>query len=211
MGDVVAAFMEDANILWGELVGGLLIVGCSIALVISLWQSLKTVPYSSFLLFSAITAALFAAGKYTLHHWKLETTSRGLLVIALLLTPLNLLILGNPSAAGTPDGEEVGVGQEGVALGVVDVDVEAFHAPVLGLGGVLGVGEALDELLAEGEVVGVVVGQLDQLVDELGVLLAEVDAGQRGNPLRVLRVVLVADLVEPLGLVELASQPIEVA
>ncbi len=94
-------------------------------------------------------------------------------------------------------GEEVGVGQEGVALGVVDVDVEAFVAPVLGVRSVLGLGEALGQLLAEGQVVGVVVGQLDQLVDELGVLLAEVDAGQAGDPLRVLGVVLAAQLVEP--------------
>ena len=57
--------MEDRNILWGELVGGLLIVGCSIALVISLWHSLEEVPYFQFLLFTAITTALFGAGKYT--------------------------------------------------------------------------------------------------------------------------------------------------
>src|SRR5262249_10270064 len=37
------------------------------------------------------------AGEYTLHHWKLESTSRGLLVIALLLVPLNLLVLADPS------------------------------------------------------------------------------------------------------------------
>ncbi len=100
LADVLAAFMEERNILWGELVGGLLIVGCSIALVISLWQSLEAVPYFPFLLLGAITAALFGAGEYTLHHWKLESTSRGLLLIALLLTPLNLLVLGDPSAAG---------------------------------------------------------------------------------------------------------------
>jgi hypothetical protein len=100
LANVLAAFMEDRNILWGELVGGLLIVGCSVALVISLWQSLEAVPYFPFLLFTAITAALFGAGEYTLHHWKLESTSRGLLVIALLLTPLNLLVLGDPSAVG---------------------------------------------------------------------------------------------------------------
>jgi hypothetical protein len=41
--------------------------------------------------------ALFGAGEYTLHHWKLESTSRGLLVIALLLVPLNLLVLADPS------------------------------------------------------------------------------------------------------------------
>jgi len=38
---------------------------------------------------------VFGAGQYTLHHWKLASTSRGLLVIALLLAPLNLLLLAN--------------------------------------------------------------------------------------------------------------------
>ena len=95
--NVLAAFMEDRNILWGELTGGLLIVGCSIALVITLWHSLESLPYFPFLIFACITAALFCAGEYTLHHWKLESTSRGLLVIALLLVPLNLLVLADPS------------------------------------------------------------------------------------------------------------------
>lgn len=56
--EVLAAFMEDRHILWGELVGGLLIVGCSVALVLSLWQ----IPLFPFLLL----AALFGAGRYTL-------------------------------------------------------------------------------------------------------------------------------------------------
>ena len=90
--------MEERNILWGELVGGLLIVGCSIALVLTLWNSLEQLPYFPFLLFSSLTLALFGAGSYTLHHWKLESTSRGLLAIALLLVPLNLLVLADPSA-----------------------------------------------------------------------------------------------------------------
>ncbi|MBV9123514.1 MAG: hypothetical protein JO112_09165, partial [Planctomycetes bacterium] len=94
LGEMLAAFMEERNILWGELVGGLLIVGCSIALVISLWHTLEEhLPYFPFLLFAAITASLFGAGLYTLHHWKLESTSRGLLVIATLLVPLTSLVL----------------------------------------------------------------------------------------------------------------------
>src|SRR5579883_977621 len=97
--NVMAAFMEERNILWGELAGGMLIVGCSIALVITLWHSLEQLPYFPFLIFASITAALFGAGEYTLHHWKLESTSRGLLVIALLLVPLNLLVLADPSLA----------------------------------------------------------------------------------------------------------------
>ena len=86
--------MEERNILWGELVGGLLIVGCSIALVLSLWQTLGQIPLFPFVLPSTITTALFVAGRYTLHHWKLEATSRGLLVIALLLVPLDFLLAG---------------------------------------------------------------------------------------------------------------------
>ncbi|HEX4609786.1 MAG TPA: hypothetical protein VH092_16425 [Urbifossiella sp.] len=93
---MLAGFMEERNIFWGELVGGLLIVGCSIALVLSLWRRLEELPYFPFLLAATITTALFGAGQYTLHHWRLAATSRGLLVIALLLAPLNLLLLALP-------------------------------------------------------------------------------------------------------------------
>ena len=41
---LLAAFMEEKNIRWGELVGGLLIVGCSIALVISFWSEIAARP-----------------------------------------------------------------------------------------------------------------------------------------------------------------------
>jgi hypothetical protein len=100
LADMLAAFMEERNILWGELVGGLLVVGCSLALVLTLWRSLERLPYFPFLTFSALTAGLFGAGKYTLHHWKLPATSRGLLIIALLLVPLNVLVLADPSVRG---------------------------------------------------------------------------------------------------------------
>jgi len=101
MGEVMAAFMEERNILWGELIGGMLIVGCSVALVISLWQTLEQIPYFPFLVFASITTALFGAGLYTLHHWKLESTSRGLLMIATLLVPLDFLVMaGLRDAAG---------------------------------------------------------------------------------------------------------------
>ena len=99
-GEMLVGFMEEKNILWGELAGGLLIVGCSIALVISLWQTLENIPYFPFLILTAITAAIFAAGQYTLRHWKLESTSRSLLLIATLLTPLDFLVL-----AGLQKGE----------------------------------------------------------------------------------------------------------
>src|SRR5271163_2339231 len=71
----IAVFMEERNILWGELIGGTLIIGCSIALVISLWQTLEQIPFFPFLIFASITAGLFGAGHYTLRHWKLESTS----------------------------------------------------------------------------------------------------------------------------------------
>src|SRR5207244_400701 len=104
LADVLSGFMEEKNILWGELVGGLLIVGCSIALVISLWQTLERIPYFPFVIVSSISLAVFGAGLYTLHHWKLESTSRGLLVIASLLVPLNLIVL-----AGLARGNEGGL------------------------------------------------------------------------------------------------------
>ena len=118
-GTVLAAFMEERNILWGELVGGLLIVGCSIALVVTLWHRLEAIPYFPFLLSAAVTLALFGAGQYTLHHWKLTATSRGLLVIALLLAPLNLLLLADPITRGSlHSGRCRGETRRGLAAGV---------------------------------------------------------------------------------------------
>src|SRR5439155_23736953 len=96
-----SGFLEEHNILWGELVGGLLIVGCSIALVVTLRQTLEAIPYFRFLLSAGVTLGLFGAGQYTLHRWKLSGTSRGMLVIALLLTPLTLLLLADPFTQGT--------------------------------------------------------------------------------------------------------------
>ena len=91
--DVLAGFMEEKNIRWGELVGGLLIVCCSIALVISFWAKIAERPFLKFFVFGGVTAALFAVGFYTERRWKLRTTSRGLLVIATLLVPLNFLAI----------------------------------------------------------------------------------------------------------------------
>ncbi len=99
-GSILAGFMEERNILWGELAGGMLIVGCSIALVVTLWNKLEAIPYFPFLLSASVMLALYGAGQYTLHHWKLTSTSRGLLVIAMLLAPLNLLLLSDPIKRG---------------------------------------------------------------------------------------------------------------
>ncbi|MSQ94094.1 MAG: hypothetical protein EXR98_06005 [Gemmataceae bacterium] len=95
----VGVFMEESNILWGELIGGTLIVGCSIALVSSLWRTLEEIELFPFLILSAVTSALFSAGFYTLHHWKLESTSRGLLLIGTLLVPLDFLVLAGLTPA----------------------------------------------------------------------------------------------------------------
>ncbi len=90
--DVLANFMLDKNIRWGELASGILIVGSAIGLVISLRTQLtERIPYFPALLFLLITAAIHAAGSYTLRKWKLRNTSRGVLVIGLFMVPLNFL------------------------------------------------------------------------------------------------------------------------
>ncbi|MBV9958952.1 MAG: hypothetical protein JO360_11055, partial [Acidobacteria bacterium] len=91
--EVLAAFMEQSNIRWGEIMGGLLIIGCSTALVISLWAEISRIPVLKFFLFTTVTAMLFGVGFYTEHRWKLPTTSRGILTVATLLVPLNLLAI----------------------------------------------------------------------------------------------------------------------
>lgn len=99
-GEMLAAFMEQRNIRWGELVGGLLIVCSSIALVISLWDALNAIPYFQFFIFVGVTAAVFGAGLYTEHRWKLESTSRGILIIATLLVPLNFVAMAATARGG---------------------------------------------------------------------------------------------------------------
>src|SRR6266478_5753510 len=112
--EVLAAFMEQSNVRWGELIGGVLIIGCSTALVISLWAQISRVPLMKFLIFTTVTAALFAVGFYTEHHWKLPTTSRGILTIATLLVPLNFLAIAAVSTNTAPQGVLV-IGSEIVA------------------------------------------------------------------------------------------------
>jgi hypothetical protein len=102
--EVLAAFMEQSNIRWGEIVGGILIVGCSTALVISLWAQISSIPVLKFLIFTTVTAALFGVGFYTEHRWKLPTTSRGILTIAVLLVPLNFLAIAAVSGSTAPPG-----------------------------------------------------------------------------------------------------------
>ncbi len=85
-------FMEERNIRWGELASGILIVGSAVGLVTSLRRELEnTIPYFPALLFLLISLALYGAGAYTLRRWRLRNTSRGLLIISLLMVPLNIL------------------------------------------------------------------------------------------------------------------------
>ncbi|HEY0348183.1 MAG TPA: hypothetical protein VGC60_08505, partial [Pyrinomonadaceae bacterium] len=115
--EVLAAFMEQSNIRWGEIIGGVLIIGCSTALVISLWAQISRVPVLKFLIFTTVTAALFAVGFYTEHRWKLPTTSRGILTIATLLVPLNFLAIAAVSTNTAPQGALV-IGSEIIAPAV---------------------------------------------------------------------------------------------
>ena len=115
MSRLLAAFMEEKNIRWGELVGGLLIVGCSIALVISFWSEIAARPLLKFVLFNGVTAALFGVGLYTDRRWKIHTTSHGLLVIATLLVPLNFLAIA-AFTQGAPPTDALTLAGEAVSL-----------------------------------------------------------------------------------------------
>jgi hypothetical protein len=99
--EVLNSFMEESNIRWGEIIGGLLIIGCSTALVVSLWAQISQIPVLKFLIFTTVTAVLFGIGLYTEYRWKLRTTSRGILTIATLLVPLNFLAIAAVSASNT--------------------------------------------------------------------------------------------------------------
>ena len=90
-GKWLSAFMEDKNIQWGELSAGLLILCCSTALVISFWEHIASRSWLKFIIFTGINAATLGLGLNACHRWKLPTTSRGILMIGLLLLPLNFL------------------------------------------------------------------------------------------------------------------------
>lgn len=99
--EVLNSFMEESNIRWGEIIGGLLIIGCSTALVVSLWSQISQIPVLKFLIFTTVTAVLFGIGIYTERRWKLPTTSRGILTIGTLLVPLNFLAIAAVSSGDT--------------------------------------------------------------------------------------------------------------
>ncbi len=117
LGQVLAAFMEERHIRWGEIIGGMLIVACSIALVVSLWSQIAGIPLIKFFLFTAVTSAFFGVGLYSAHHWKLPITSRGALIIAALLVPLTVLALAGFSR-GTSAGDTMVIAGEVAAFGV---------------------------------------------------------------------------------------------
>ncbi len=100
--EMLEAFMEESSIRWGELIGGLLIIGCSIALVVSLWSEIASRPLLKFSVFVGVTTALFGLGFYSAHRWKLPTTSRGALIISTLLVPLNFLAMAAFSSGAAP-------------------------------------------------------------------------------------------------------------
>jgi signal transduction histidine kinase len=114
--------MEESNIRWGELVGGLLIVCCSVALVISFWENIASRPWLKFSIFTGINIATFSLGLYAWHRWKLPTTSKGILVIGMMLLPLNFLAfalftLGMPWDWFTVGGEMISLAILGYELG----------------------------------------------------------------------------------------------
>ena len=91
--EVLSSFLQEKHIQWGELVAGMLIVFCSTALVISLWDTISTRPTLKFMTFLGVNTALFGAGVFMHRRWKLPTTSSSVLVIATLLVPLNFLAI----------------------------------------------------------------------------------------------------------------------
>ncbi|MBK8269123.1 MAG: hypothetical protein IPK83_12775 [Planctomycetes bacterium] len=115
LSEVLAGFMAEKNIRWGELIGGLLIICCSTALVISLWSRIESIPILKFIIFTVVTSALAGAGLFIHHRWKLPTTGHAILVISTMLVPLNLLAFAAFSSAGELGGGVV-IGLEAVAL-----------------------------------------------------------------------------------------------
>jgi hypothetical protein len=98
--ELLAGFLEERNIRWAELigvlVGGLLIVGSSLALVVSFWDTLQE-TYLKFLIFVGYSSLVFGVGLFAYHRWKLASTGRGLLTIATLLVPLNFVAMASLS------------------------------------------------------------------------------------------------------------------
>ena len=95
----LAKFLHEKNIRWGELVGGLLVISCSIALVISFWSTISQQPIYKFGVFTTVTASFFLLGLHAHRRWRLPNTSRVVLIIALLLVPLDFLAIASMTEA----------------------------------------------------------------------------------------------------------------
>ncbi|HEV7279860.1 MAG TPA: hypothetical protein VGN57_06560 [Pirellulaceae bacterium] len=128
LADVLHSFLQEKNIRWGELISGVLIVGCSIALAISLRREIASLSdrfiYLPALLFMLATAAVHAAGNYTLRRWKLRSTSRGALIIASLLIPINFLasiVVTGPESRELPPFHPLYLSAIGVGLAAFGV------------------------------------------------------------------------------------------
>ena len=140
---IMASFMEAGNIRWGELVGGLLIVGCSAALVVSLWSQIAHQPILKFLIFNVVTAALFGLGLYSHHRWRLPLTSRGILVTAALLVPLTFLASAAFSESGNTN-QTTAMASQAIAIVLFALllwfsgRVIAAHDPLMLVAAVLG-------------------------------------------------------------------------
>jgi hypothetical protein len=90
---VLRSFMERRNIRWIEIISATLVVVCSVGLVLSLWSALsQTSRFFPSVVFMVASIAVHSAGQYTLRKWKLKSTSRGILHIALMLIPLAVLV-----------------------------------------------------------------------------------------------------------------------
>lgn len=109
--EMLETFMEESSIRWGEIIGGLLIIGCSLALVISLWAQITAVPLLKFSVFVGVTAGLFGIGFYSAFRWRLPTTSRGALTISTLLVPLNFLAMTAFSQTAEPNSPIIFAGE----------------------------------------------------------------------------------------------------
>ena len=129
LAELLSGFMLENNIRWGELVGGILIVGCAVGLVISLQTQLqalqKQFAYLVPLLFMIVTAAIHGAGTYTLRKWNLRSTSRGVLTIGLLLIPLNFLAA---TTLAEKEGAGIGLAAAAVAIGTVGFGLMAYFS-----------------------------------------------------------------------------------
>jgi len=113
--EILARLTEERNIRWGELIGGMLFVCSSAALVISLWETLERIPYFQFFIFVAVSAGVFGIGLYTYHRLRLNLTGQGLLIIATLLVPLDFLAMAGLSKS---EWSLVTLASESIALGI---------------------------------------------------------------------------------------------